>query len=132
MFIRYITEKDVFESGFILNPLSNETFSRQKIDNRLLSTYMQVWNDINSFCYRVVTDREGLIERGTISSKEVLRELVDKFFVDDVDAFLKRNISKLKHFNNEKFLESLNCLDRTKKENVMINLFGEGQLYVKQ
>lgn len=129
MFVRHITEKDVFEKGFILNPLTNETFSKQKIDTQYLSTYMQIWVDINSYRYRVVTDREGLVENGIILSKDILSELHAEFFDNDIDSFLKRNIpKKFSHWSDIKLtcmMGNIDRLDHNTKQQKMIELFGE-------
>jgi Mg2+/Co2+ transporter CorC len=129
MFVRHITEKDIFENGFILNPLTNETFSKQKIDTECLSTYMQIWIDVNSYRYRVITDREGKIEDGVILTKDILKELVTEFFNKDIESFIERNISTLyPNWNKIKkqcFIENIKKLEPEKKREKMLELFGE-------
>lgn len=128
MFVRYIEDKDVFEAGFILNPLFNETFSKEKIDTKYLSTYMQVWMTDNSYRYKVVTDREGVVEYGTIFSKEILQGLVSKFFKHDKVNFLRRNLKNIHDWNNKEIqviTGSLQMLPEEKIKEIMIKHFGE-------
>jgi hypothetical protein len=129
MFVRHITEQDVFDNGFLLNPITNETFSRQQIDTKHVSTYMQIWIDINSYRYRVVTDREGVVEDGHIFSRDILGELVTEFFDNDLESFLRRNLpNKFPEWNDVKiswFMGSLKNLEKSEKQKVLINLFGE-------
>lgn len=129
MFVRYIEDKDVFACGFTQNPIMNETFFREKIDTKYLSTYMQVWMNINTYRYKVVTDREGAIEYGNISSKEILEELVSKFFENDKANFIRRNLSTidptLSETNCNLILASLQKMPEKELEKIIIKKFGE-------
>lgn len=128
MFVKHIEDKDIFECGFTLNPLFNETFSMEKVDRKFISTYMQVWVDINSYRYKVVTDREGVIEYGTVFSKEILKGLVSKFFTHDRANFLRRNLPKLSKWDDKTISmisSSLQRLPQREIDNIMLNNFGE-------
>jgi len=132
MFVKHIIDEDIFKEGFILNPLFNETFSREKIDTNFISTYMQIWLDVNSYRYKIMTDREGTVVRGTINSVDVLKQLTEKYFNNDIKEFIKRNISriypKLNNIEKAYFSGVVNNLDLLTKANtkkIMLNLFGE-------
>lgn len=133
MFIRHIIDEDVFNNGFILNPLFNETFYREKIDTTYISTYMQIWIDVNSYRYKVITDREGVINRGTIFSASILKSLTEKYFDNDKKNYMKRRLCKKIPFLNSNLekkyanmiLNGLDNMSETKTNATMLELFGE-------
>lgn len=132
MFVKHITDEDIFRAGFLLNPVFNETFYKEKIDTTYISTYMQIWVDANSYQYKVVTDREGEVERGTIFSAAVLKDLSEEYFNKDVQTFLKRQLnSNSENLNPVEgaFFKSLSKkVDQMNVEvqkSTMLNLFGE-------
>lgn len=134
MFVKHIVDQDVFNNGFLLNPLFNESFSREKIDTKFLSTYMQIWVDVNAYNYKVTTDREGEIARGTIFSADALNDLVDTYFNNDKKNFIRRNIkSRMPEWDpiqRSCFLGSLEGFSIEKIEHTITNLFGES--YVEE
>lgn len=95
MFVKHLEEQNFFDAGFSLNPLSRETFSKQSIDAESISTYVQVWMDVNSYKYKAVTDKEGTVEYGSIRNKEDLSEINRRFFVDHKKEFLIRQLIPL-------------------------------------
>lgn len=128
MFVRYISDEDILNNDFILNPLFNETFSRETIDTTYISTYMQIWNGVNSYKYKVLTDREGTIEYGTICSKELLSEITERFFGKGKVNYLKRNLPLCKNWDT---IDSgsvngmLDKLSESEIDTIIIDVFGE-------
>lgn len=93
---------------------------------------MQIWVDANSYRYKVVTDREGEVERGTIFSAAVLKDLSEEYFNKDIQTFLKRQLnSKSENLNPVEgaFFKSLSKkVDQMSvgvQKSTMLNLFGE-------
>lgn len=133
MFIKHIIDEDVFRNGFVLNPVFNESFSREKIDTTYISTYMQIWVDINSYRYKVLTDREGVIDRGSIFSASILKSLTEKYFDNDIRNYIERRIKhKLSSLNSnfEKrylsmIIRELEDMNETRLKRTMLTLFGE-------
>jgi len=131
MFVKHMINEDIFKEGFILNPLFNETFSREKI-TPFISTYMNIWLGLNSYKYLIVTDRENEVERGTIKSVSMLKKLTKQYFDDDVRSFIKRNISQkydslnsveCAYFNS--IMKKIDKMNDKKVKQMMLDLFGE-------
>lgn len=95
MFVKHIEEQDFIDAGFTLNSLTRETFSKQTIDSDTISTYVQVWLQINTFRFKAVTDKEGSVEYGFIRNKQDLAEVNRRFFEDHKREFLIRQLVPL-------------------------------------
>lgn len=95
MFVKHIEEQDFIDAGFTLNSLTRETFSKQTIDSNTISTYVQVWLQINTFRFKAVTDKEGSVEYGFIRNKQDLAEVNRRFFEDHKREFLIRQLVPL-------------------------------------
>jgi len=93
MFVKHISEQDILDSGFVLNSLGRETYSKKLIDGEYLSTYVQIWLDVNTYRYEVITDIEGIVEYGEIRNKRDLSRVDSKFFQNYKGEFMVRCIS---------------------------------------
>jgi len=122
MFVKHIEEQNFIDAGFSINPLSRETFSKQIIDSDTISTYVQVWIDVNTYRFKAVTDKEGTVEYGSIRNKEDLAEVNRRFFEDHKKEFLVRQLIPLV---DEKI--QMDSIQRAILLNI-IEMFDDGQV----
>ena len=122
MFVKHIEEQNFIDAGFSINPLSRETFSKQIIDSDTISTYVQVWIDVNTYRFKAVTDKEGTVEYGSIRNKEDLAEVNRRFFEDHKKEFLVRQLIP---FVDEKI--QMDSIQRAILLNI-IEMFDDGQV----
>lgn len=95
MFVKHIDERNFLDAGFVVNPVTKETFSKKSVDIDTISTYVQVWNDMNIYKFKAVTDIEGTVELGAIRNMDDLNEIERKYFKDQKREFLFRQLIPL-------------------------------------
>lgn len=99
MFVRYLQESDLIERGFSISSnttnLHPESFVKRLFNERSgISTMMTVWVSDNMYNFRIITERESTILRGSFSKKEELDALLEQYFEEDYISFLERKTGK--------------------------------------
>lgn len=109
MFVKHLEEQNFFDYGFTLNALSGETYSKWSIDSTTISTFVQVWMDVNIYKFKAVTDVEGVVELGKIHNKKQLQEIHERYFKNHKRNFLIRQLTPIE--NREMFGQIMNSSD---------------------
>lgn len=98
MFVRHLEEKDLVARGFVgSNPINfvPETYLKeQHSEYSGISTMMSVWLVNNIFQYKVITDRESIIDRGTFTKPEQIDNLIEKYFTNDYISYRERQLGR--------------------------------------
>jgi len=120
MFVKHIDESNFFDYGFELNSVMKESLSKHLVDSDTISTYVQVWLDVNSYKYKAATNIEGIVERGSIRNKEDLAEVNRRFFEDHKREFLFRQ-----HITEYDTNENIGEASEDELNKMIIKYFGD-------
>ena len=114
MYIKYLNEEQIVKLGFTKVNESNlcaETYSLYNIDlSSDIHTAISLYDNINSYQYKIYTSLEGTIENGVLTNITDLEYLVNKHIKDNVVTFFERLYNKQyslieKDFIRNKFVE---------------------------